>query len=150
MRRGVQYISKDKREYILSLNWCFYCQSICENPHIEHIISVKAGGSSGWDNLTSACAKCNGFKGSYSLGVFLNRMMIKRDAVISKVYGYCYRVKRMRAKNISQHEINQFINRINNFRSLHSYYTRIIDSILNKKYIMPSPELKEIFNGQNT
>jgi 5-methylcytosine-specific restriction endonuclease McrA len=47
---------------------CGYCltpQSVTAMPmHVEHIISVAAGGTTAEDNLWLACPLCNGYKGA--------------------------------------------------------------------------------------
>jgi len=52
---------------------CEYCclpDSAAGYPfHIEHILALKHGGSSGPDNLAWACVQCNGFKGSDIAGL---------------------------------------------------------------------------------
>jgi 5-methylcytosine-specific restriction endonuclease McrA len=48
---------------------CSYCGSRAEVA--DHIVPVADGGGSDWDNLTAACAWCNGSKHSRSLLTFL-------------------------------------------------------------------------------
>jgi hypothetical protein len=38
---------------------CGYCGKHTENPECDHIIPISRGGDSGYDNLITACKKCN-------------------------------------------------------------------------------------------
>ena len=71
-----RYISKKKRLFVRerALQSCEYCR-IPElfsflGFEIDHIISIKHGGSNELDNLSWACAFCNNYKGS-DLGTIL-------------------------------------------------------------------------------
>lgn len=44
-------------------NRCVYCNSK-ENLTIDHVIPRSQGGRDSWDNLVTACQKCNSKKGS--------------------------------------------------------------------------------------
>lgn len=63
-------ISGEQRRLVLERagNCCEYCRVGEEDRlsffHIDHIISVKHGGTDAMDNLCLACYKCNGYKGS--------------------------------------------------------------------------------------
>lgn len=48
---------------------CAYCGRPSEVT--DHIRSRAHGGPNGWENLTGACRKCNGWKGKRSLLSFL-------------------------------------------------------------------------------
>jgi HNH endonuclease len=72
-----EYISVKNREFVgLRAN---YCCEYCRSPqrfslftfHIDHIISLKHGGTSKIINLAFACGFCNGNKGT-DLGTFLH------------------------------------------------------------------------------
>lgn len=47
-------------------NRCVYCGSK-EALTIDHVVPKSAGGKDSWDNLVTACQKCNAKKGSLSL-----------------------------------------------------------------------------------
>lgn len=61
------------REYgrALLADPCAYCDQVSEQ--LDHILSASRGGGNGWDNLTGACARCNGSKNDRSLLAFLGR-----------------------------------------------------------------------------
>lgn len=49
---------------------CAYCEAFVEDvsfPHVEHIVprSVKPALAHDWRNLTSACGRCNTYKGAF-------------------------------------------------------------------------------------
>ena len=67
MRKGIP--TKVKNEVALRLNYkCEYCflpeKASFYNFHIDHIRSIKHGGSSEIDNLAYCCPDCNYFKGT--------------------------------------------------------------------------------------
>lgn len=49
---------------------CCYCGA--PHEHVDHIVSLSSGGDSRWDNLTSACERCNQAKRSRTLLDFLH------------------------------------------------------------------------------
>jgi hypothetical protein len=65
-----RYVSPDTRQEVAAraLFLCEYCLIAEEDTffgcEVEHIISLKHGGSSELDNLAYACAYCNRYKGS--------------------------------------------------------------------------------------
>jgi 5-methylcytosine-specific restriction endonuclease McrA len=57
-----------------------YCEILERDPcsyhvgpggTIDHVVAIKTGGDSSWDNLTSACHACNAAKGKKSLLAFM-------------------------------------------------------------------------------
>lgn len=54
---------------------CSYCGAPAE--HADHIVPLSKGGPEAWDNLTAACASCNGRKNTRDLLTFL---ALRRDA----------------------------------------------------------------------
>jgi HNH endonuclease len=79
-----EYISVKNREFVgLRAN---YCCEYCRSPqrfslftfHIDHIISLKHGGTSKIINLAFACGFCNGNKGT-DLGTFLHFFNPRKD-----------------------------------------------------------------------
>lgn len=71
------YIPNELRKLVRqrALNTCEYCLVHEDNTfldfHIDHIISLKHGGTTTEDNLAFTCATCNRHKGT-DLGSFLN------------------------------------------------------------------------------
>ena len=47
---------------------CRYCGIHCINPTIDHVIPKSKGGLNSWENLVTACLKCNNSKGDKLLG----------------------------------------------------------------------------------
>lgn len=79
-QRGIQYHARrraaggyhardDEYVAILRNDPCCYCGAPME--HIDHIVPVKAGGTSEWENLTAACAACNHKKNAKPLLHFM-------------------------------------------------------------------------------
>src|ERR1039458_5936508 len=54
---------------VLLFDPCAYCGAKAE--HLDHIQPLSAGGSSGWDHLTAACAACNQSKCARPLLTYL-------------------------------------------------------------------------------
>jgi 5-methylcytosine-specific restriction endonuclease McrA len=59
----------DAYALILHADPCCYCGDRCE--HVDHIVAVSRGGGHVWENLTSACSRCNVSKYSRTLLDFL-------------------------------------------------------------------------------
>jgi len=139
MGRGFgSYIKKADRDYLRSLKFCFYCSTYCDSPAIEHIHPLYEGGNSHISNLTTACTRCNSLKGTYTLNEFFERINNKRAESFDKAFKYSGRLKRSykRRENRTSQDIDWLINKIKENRALHSYYTRIINSLTHKTYII--------------
>lgn len=72
LRRGV-VTDEWTDDYITMLldDPCSYCGGV--GGTIDHIVPIKAGGTSEWDNLTAACRSCNASKRDITLIGFLSR-----------------------------------------------------------------------------
>ena len=48
---------------------CQYCSKICESANLtlDHVYPKSRGGDNGWENLVTACKKCNQKKGNKTL-----------------------------------------------------------------------------------
>lgn len=129
------FVSKSKRESLLAVGKCMYCGS-SELLHIDHILACSNGGNSNIENLTVACSKCNTQKSDFTLNVFLARIILKRDKVFNGLFRYTGNLAKYRRRK-PHPEIQEWcIENIQRSRLLHSYYTRIIHSIITKKYII--------------
>ncbi|CAA0817182.1 HNH endonuclease [Striga hermonthica] len=53
---------------------CQYCSS-CENLTVDHVLPIARGGNWTWENLVTACAKCNSKKGQKTLEEVNMRLM---------------------------------------------------------------------------
>jgi len=71
-RRGV-CLDAEAIEYakIIEQDPCGYCGQ--QGGTIDHIVSVKDGGTSSWDNLSGSCPSCNSSKNKDPLLIFLGR-----------------------------------------------------------------------------
>ena len=45
-------------------NTCQYCGYMGKNLSVDHVIPKSKGGDDSWDNVTTACIKCNSKKGN--------------------------------------------------------------------------------------
>lgn len=70
-RRRSAPFDADSREYsnVLMADPCSYHAG--PGGTVDHIVPIKAGGDSSWDNLTAACRACNAAKGKKSLLIFM-------------------------------------------------------------------------------
>ena len=61
---------KDDTEY------CFYCEKkmAARNKTIDHIVSIKRGGSNCIDNLVICHKKCNSIKGEYTIPELIDQL----------------------------------------------------------------------------
>jgi hypothetical protein len=129
------YIKKGDRESLIAIGKCMYCGNT-ELLEIDHITALKNGGTSQRENLTVACSKCNSMKGDFPLDVFLARIILKRDKVFNTVFKYTGTLLRHRRRG-GHLDIQEWCAaKIKESRLLHSYYTRIVHSILTEKYIV--------------
>ena len=58
---------------------CQYCGLKASFTTIDHIIPKNKGGKDSWDNLVTACKKCNIYKGDYLLHE-INMSLLKKPA----------------------------------------------------------------------
>ena len=127
------YIKKCDREKLISIGMCMYCGGN-ELLEVDHIYPKSLGGSSDFKNLTTACSKCNQQKGNLTMENFLERIFFKRNKVFNSVFRYTLELKRHKRRG-TKLELQEVVkNQILKCRTLHSYYTRIINSILTEKY----------------
>lgn len=138
MGRGQDsYIRADVYAKLRVIKYCFYCQSHCANPHIEHIQALSNGGTSDEPNLTVACGRCNSLKGTFNVSEFCERVRVKRDKLIDKTYSYTGRLRRYRRRGtVDESHKLWLIASIKANRIDCNYFTRIINSIENKKYAL--------------
>lgn len=128
------YVHKRYRDHIRSLQRCFYCQDSIKIVHIEHIIPPIKGGNSKPENITGACARCNGLKSDFLLPVFLDRIVKYREYAFDKFLSFSGKYRRFKRRNINHTELNICLSKMSHFRKEHTYFTAIINSIINEKY----------------
>ena len=137
MQKNRRILIKEKiRKYVISINpFCVYCKSI-KNLTIDHIYPVSLGGNNDPGNITVACARCNSIKYNYDIDDFLMSILQKRHKEYMIVYKNIYNLKCLLCgiKVHYMHDMNGLIYKIKNSKKNHSYFTEIINSIINKKY----------------
>lgn len=132
-----RWTTAQKKEIINRHPFCSYCE---EGDYrqlvIDHIYPITLGGSNNLNNLTIACIKCNSHKWSYTVESFLETIINKRNYVVNKTYSYIYWLRKLRSGNSKHymHTENVLIRKIILNRLQHSYFSRIINSINEKKY----------------
>jgi len=129
------FIRKKVLADLNNIKACVYCSSIDE-LQVEHIYPQKKGGGSEAENLTKACGRCNRLKSDFTLSEFFYRIIKKRDDVFGQCLADIYRLRKHRKSRTSPAFQLKLIDRIRAARELHSYYTRIIDSITKEKYFI--------------
>lgn len=137
MSRGANsYVKKKLSMYLKSLKYCYYCQSYCDRPHIEHIHPISKGGTSDEPNLTTSCGRCNSLKGVFSTSELLDRVKEKRDKILNEQYKFTWKIRNARARrqSVVLLLINQLGPKIRQNRKNHTYFTAIINSIENGKH----------------
>lgn len=132
--KGSQVRKKD-REKLLAIGKCMYCGDT-ELLEIEHIVACKNGGGSDIKNLTVSCSKCNTQKGSFTIDIFLARIILKRDKVFNDVFRYTVELRKRKRRGSIPAVEQMCVEKIKEYRGIHSYYTRIIHSILTQKYLI--------------
>lgn len=139
MGKGIgSYIRKSDKEFVLKIKYCVYCGGT-ENLHIDHIHPMNKGGNSVRENLTRACNRCNGIKSDALLFDFYERVGVHRTKSYSLCKMYLARLSKMKDRGLSKYlnyEISYCIDKINLHRLNHTYYTKVINSLLNRKYII--------------
>ena len=77
----------EKWRKTIRLRWlsrCAYCgEFVGSDEHIDHIVSLKAGGSNNFFNLTFSCAECNLKKGT-------KKQKPRKSSVIGNVLAAIY------------------------------------------------------------
>jgi len=132
-----QFSSK-KRTYIINLNpFCVYCNN--ENINelvIDHINPINLGGKNDFNNLTVCCNSCNSRKWTYPIYYFLENTINKRHKEYTQTIKYINDLRSLLFGKKKHYSHTEFIlkSKINKGRKIHSYYTRIIKSIINENY----------------
>ena len=130
-------MKKADKQFVLSFGKCMYCGST-DKMTIDHIVPCHHEGTSNRDNLTSACRKCNSYKGTLSVTGFLDKIIHKRMSLYEEVLSCIFRLRHNRKnKNISKLSI-WLEKKIIEYRGTFSYYTAIIHSITTQRYVLPN------------
>lgn len=117
----------------MEINKCLYC-GCNDNLHIEHIIPLQKGGASDLPNLTRACGRCNSFKGVFSIEEFLVRMIKKREETRNYGLRVINKIRSAKRRKTVGFEYAYYQSKVIYSRLEHSYFTSIINSILNNSY----------------
>lgn len=61
--RVVETLGQETADWlkIIRRDPCSYCGSY-DNPQVDHVVPITAGGGLEWDNLACACKSCNSSK----------------------------------------------------------------------------------------
>lgn len=139
-------LTRQEKRAIIDINpFCVYCgDNDYEGLVLEHIYPYSLGGSSDLFNITISCGRCNSHKYNYPIPDFLSILLKKRDYLLNKIYTYCYNLRQLRNGRPRHylHSEKSLRAKITDTRERHSYFTRIIHSIINNKY--------QIFNNGET
>lgn len=132
-----QFSSK-KRISIINFNpFCVYCNNENRNELvIDHINPINLGGVNDMENLTVSCISCNSRKWTYPIYFFLENTINKRHKEYNLTVRYINDLRSLLfgKKNHYSHTEIILKSKINKGRKIHSYYTRIIKSIINENY----------------
>lgn len=114
---------------------CMYCGAT-DKLTLDHIHPRNKGGDNGLSNLTKACSKCNSYKSIYLIDEFLIRCYEKRKHQLSLFYRYSGRYRNSIRRKTNAHNLEDLKMRFLKARKEHTYFTSVIHSIENKKYII--------------
>jgi hypothetical protein len=132
-----KWSSSDKRSIIDHHPSCVYCGSDDYwDLVVDHIYPIAKGGCSEPYNLTVACDRCNSHKWAYDIEDFFDVTCEKRkksriEAI--KIIKWLRSYRNGRPIHYMHCE-SSLIRRLQNARNLHSYFTKIIRSIMKSKY----------------
>ncbi len=139
MAKGLNsYIRKADEIFIKSIQICMYC-GCSESLHIDHIIPPRIGGNSERNNLTRACKRCNSIKSDATLDMFLERIIKHRQESYKLGNRYVRSFKkhrRRKSRGWTEKDFQWTIDKINFHRSNHTYFTRVIYSLINRSYMI--------------
>lgn len=139
-----RFIRKGYIELLSTIKMCVYCGAT-DQLVIDHIVPIIKGGTGELHNLTKSCVRCNSMKSDFDIEIFLDRIISKRDEVFNKFFSYTFRLGKHKRRQ-TQPELQDWLrNKIRECRNAHSYYTRIINSITNRNYV-----LTEFFPGSTS
>lgn len=67
------HISQRKRDAVFKRDGftCHYCNEFAKDLTLDHIVPVSKGGNNAFDNLITACRKCNAMKADKPITQFL-------------------------------------------------------------------------------
>lgn len=131
-------IPTKKRLSIINSNpFCVYCKNTnTKELVIDHINPINLGGDNNIDNLTVCCVSCNSRKWTFPIYYFLENTINKRKKEYTLTVRYIEDLRCLLSgkKNHYSHTDIILKSKINKGRKIHSYYTRIIKSIINENY----------------
>lgn len=129
------FILKKHKDLLDTIKVCSYCGDSNANT-IDHIHPRIKGGGRELTNLTKACSKCNSYKTHFDIDVFLKRMIQKREDCFQKFMTYSGRYRRYKSRNNSHPDLEWLKAKMSILRPEHSYFTKVIRSLIDKKYII--------------
>lgn len=133
------YIRKGDAEKTFAYGKCAYCDGLSREDRlsIDHINPIAKGGDSSLDNLTLACWRCNTYKQHFHIPEFIERVRAKREAVRHDWNVWSGRLLNYRHKKQENFKVFAKISgKITRARLDHTYFTQIINSLMNHKYLI--------------
>lgn len=133
-------LTREERCAIIDLNpYCTYCnEDNFDLLVLDHIYPFSLGGSNLPSNFTISCGLCNSHKYNYPVDEFLVTILKKRTEVLNNTLKQIYNLRKFREGEPQhyQHTEKILLKKIKHNKLEHSYFTRIINSIINKKYLI--------------
>lgn len=137
MAQRLHLTSEERRAVIDKNPFCVYCHlTNYDSLVLDHIYPVSLGGSNEWSNITVACGLCNSHKYNYPINEFLDTIIRKRKIANGYALKCIYNLRMLinGEPQHYQHSEKRLLQKIRSNKDLHSYYTRVINSIINNKY----------------
>lgn len=132
-----RFTASSKKSIIDNNPFCVYCGNTNYTTlTLDHIIPLYLGGENNISNITVACSRCNSHKGVYRIEHFFEILSGKREWIMNKLYSYTNWLRKLRLgkPHHFMHTEEVLAIKIQSLRSTHSYFSKIIRSILDEKY----------------
>jgi hypothetical protein len=129
-------LKHDVKKNIIKVNpFCVYCESQ-ENLTIDHIHPIHFGGKNNPSNITVACISCNSRKHTRSIDEFLKFCYDKREDTYDHTIKQLINIYLLRkgAPLHYMHNERDLSKKIKRGKRMHTYLTKIINSLINEKY----------------
>lgn len=137
IRKPRQSIRQEIRNKVLEArNYCSYCGTSSVSIEIDHILPFYLGGTNELSNLTTCCSKCNSTKHTYSIDQFLYSLLKKTTKEREWVSKTVVKIRLIKKGIITRWDssLDYYYGRIERLRKRHSFFYKIIHSIVTEKY----------------